>query len=194
MLKKKSFSEEEKSILKEKLCKECEQAWAIKGYKKTSISYLTSKVNISTGAFYLLYQNKEELFSETLKRVQDELKVELETILSSEPNRNGLVKALKWLYREYNQRRYLYDFNNPDFQSFISKIPKEEISSLKMDSMNFSDYIIKKADLIYKVEKQSAFDVIQALLYTVSIQDSIVEDKVSTFDLILDNIISKLFE
>ncbi len=63
-----------------------------------------------------------------------------------------------------------------------------------MNSVNFSNYIIKKADLIYKVEKQVAFDVIQTLLYTVSIQDSIIEDKVSTFDLILDNIISELFE
>jgi len=191
---KKSFSEEEKNILKDQLCKECEIAWASKGYKKTSINYLTSQVNISTGAFYLLYQNKEELFSETLKSVQGKLKVEIETILSSQPNKNGLVMALKWLYREYDQRRYLYDFNSPDFQSFITKIPKKEISHLKMSSINFSEYIIQKADLNYKVEKQVAFETIQALLYTVSIQDSIVEDKVGTFDFILDNIISDLFE
>lgn len=194
MTKKKSFSEEEKNKLKEILCNECEKSWATKGYKKTSISYLTSQANISTGAFYLLYQNKEELFSETLKNVQGRLKVKLETILTSQPNKDGFVMALKWLYREYNQRRYLYDFSSSDFQSFISKIPKEEITCLKMSSMNFSEDIIQKSDLIYKVEKQVVFDTVQTLLYTVSIQDSIVEDKVGTFDFILDNIISELFE
>lgn len=183
-----------KEKLKEKLCRECEIAWATKGYKKTSITYLTSKVGISTGHFYLLYDNKEQLFSETLRGLQSQLKLELEKILSENPNKTGFVAALKWLYREYSKRRYLYDFISDDFQAFINKLSPEEMASLKLDSIEYSEYIIEKTYLVYKVDKQLVFDTIQALLYTVSIQDSILENKIRTFDFIIEAVIPKLFE
>ena len=183
-----------KEELKEKLCKECEIAWATKGYKKTSITYLTSRVGISTGDFYLLYDNKEQLFSETLRGLQSQLKLELEKILAENPNKTGFVKALKWLYREYAKRRYLYDFISDDFQAFINKLSPEEMASLKLDSIEYSEYIIEKTDLVYKVDKQLVFDTIQALIYTVSIQDSILENKIETFDFIIEAVIPKLFE
>ncbi len=194
MRKNKNFSEEEKQKLKVRLYEVCEISWQERGYKKTSINYLTTKVGISTGAFYLLFDNKEQLFSQTLKNVQEKLKLELEEILEAKPNRDGFQEAMKWMYREYDNRRYLYDFNNPDFQSFISKIPVEEIANLKVDSINYSEYIIEKADLSFKVEKQLAYDTIQALFYTVSIQDSILENKIETFNFILDNIICEIFD
>ncbi|MCS4464127.1 TetR/AcrR family transcriptional regulator [Clostridium botulinum] len=42
---------------------------------------MTRKIGISTGAFYLLYSSKEDLFCETLERVQDRLKVGCRTSL-----------------------------------------------------------------------------------------------------------------
>ncbi len=65
----KGFSDTEKDELRTKLCLECECSWALHGYKKTSIGELTANIGISTGAFYLLYFSKEDLFCETLERV-----------------------------------------------------------------------------------------------------------------------------
>lgn len=194
MSRKKSFSESEKEVLKDKLCEECELSWSTQGYKKTSISHLTSRVGVSTGSFYILYRNKEELFIETLYRVQDRLKIVLNEILVENPNREGLVKALKWLYREYIDRSFLYDFTNPDFQSFLSKVNESEIAKLKTNSLEYSELIIENANLTYKIEKDLVFDTIQALLYTVSASDTIVKEKIETFDLLLDAIIPHLFD
>lgn len=194
MSRKRSFSESEKEKLKDKLCEECELSWSTQGYKKTSISYLTSRVGVSTGSFYILYRNKEELFIETLYRVQDRLKIVLNEILAENPNREGLVKALKWLYREYIDRSFLYDFTNPDFQSFLSKVNEGEIAKLKTNSLEYSELIIENANLTYKIEKDLVFDTIQALLYTVSASDTIVKEKIETFDLLLDAIIPHLFD
>lgn len=192
--KKRVFSCDEKEDIRNSLITECEKAWKEKGYKKSSISYLTSNVNISTGAFYNFFETKEDLFFETLINVQHQLKEELEKILSVEPNKAGLVKYLKWLYREYNQRQYLYDFSNPDFQSFISKISEDKFEELKEYNLDFSESIIIKANLKYKVSKELAFDTLQALLFTVSMQESIIVNKEETFNFILDNIIDELFE
>lgn len=67
------FSEEDKFQIKEKLKRACEQSWKTNGYKRTSIPYLTKTVGISTGAFYLMYETKEQLFIEVLEKVQENL-------------------------------------------------------------------------------------------------------------------------
>ena len=65
MKKNKGFSEEEKLILRKKLCAACERSWTKFGYRKTTIGELTKETGIATGSFYLLFENKEELFLET---------------------------------------------------------------------------------------------------------------------------------
>ena len=189
----KGFSKKEKEGLRGNLQEECAILWTSKGYKKTSISYLTSKVGISTGAFYLLYKNKEELFLETMKNIREELKMEMDDILSLEANKTGFVKSLKWLYLKYSENSFLYDFNNPDFQSFVSKIPKEYMEELNAESVNYSRDIIKKANLKYRVDENIVFDVIQALLYTVSAKEDIVKNKVKTFNFLIDEVVDRLF-
>ncbi|PIH05807.1 TetR/AcrR family transcriptional regulator [Clostridium combesii] len=190
----KGFSDAEKDELRAKLCVECERSWAVHGYKKTSVGELTRKIGISTGAFYLLYSSKEDLFCETLERVQDRLKSGLQDIVGNDRSKAGFIKSIKWLFREYNNSPFLYDFNNPDFLSFLNKLPKDSVEKLKFDNLSFFDNAIEHANLTLKIDKEKAYAVIGTLLYTVSMKDDLSYNHLEIFDFLLDSVIDRLFE
>lgn len=190
---KKTFSESDKVRLRQELRLACEQSWATKGYKKTSISFLTAELNISTGSFYLLYLNKEELFCDTLAAVQERLKSELTAIILKQPNKAGFVAAIKWLFKEYDERKFLYDFSNPDFQLFLSKLPPEQVAKFAETSLSFSDYLIETAQLELRLPKEQVYAGINALLYTVSMPDNLDSHRQETFGLLIDGLIDHLF-
>ncbi|MCS4456029.1 TetR/AcrR family transcriptional regulator [Clostridium botulinum] len=48
----KGFTENEKTIITEKLIRECKSNWQKYGYKKTSIDVLCRDIGISKGSFY----------------------------------------------------------------------------------------------------------------------------------------------
>ncbi len=190
----KGFSDAEKDELRAKLCVECERSWALHGYKKTSVRELAAKIGISTGAFYLLYSSKEDLFCETLDRVQDRLKSGLKDIVGNDSSKAGFATSIKWLFREYNNSPFLYDFSNPDFLSFLNKLPKDSVEKLKFDNLSFFDNAIEYANLTLKIDKEKAYAAISALLYTVSMKDRLTYDYLEIFDFLLDSVMDRLFE
>lgn len=188
------FSDTEKNELKTKLCIECERSWALYGYKKTSIGELTAKIGISTGAFYLLYSSKEELFCETLDRVQNRLKDRLQEIVSREGGKIGFIKAMKWHFKEYDNAPFLYDFGTPDFLAFLNKLPKERVEKLEFNSTSFFYDIIALANLTPKVDKEKAYAITNTLLYTVTLKERLLFDHFEVFEFLLNSAIDELFE
>ncbi len=190
----KGFTDAEKDDLRTKLCVECERSWALHGYKKTSVGELAAKIGISTGAFYLLYSAKEDLFCETLERVQTRLKTGLRDIISHEGGKVGFIKAMKWHFEEYDRFPFLYDFGTPDFLSFLNKLPKDRVEKLEFDSVSFFYETIELANLTLKVNKEKAHATISTLLYTVSIKEWVNYDHFEVFDFLLNSVVDRLFE
>ncbi|MBO1003914.1 TetR/AcrR family transcriptional regulator [Pseudogracilibacillus auburnensis] len=190
----KGFTEAEKDNLRTKLCIACERSWALHGYKKTSIGELTAKIGISTGAFYMLYSSKEDLFCDSLERVQSRLKNRLRDIICQDGGKEGFTKAMKWHFEEYDRYPFLYDCGTPDFLSFLNKLPKERVEKLKFDSAAFFDETMELANLTLKVQKEKAHALIGTLLYTVTIKDKLDYDHFEVFDFLLDSVVDKLFE
>ncbi len=190
---KKWFSESEKEELKLRLCNECEICWRIYGYKKTSISLLVKGVGISTGAFYALYSNKEELFYRTLVNLRKRLKLELKEILSKDKSKKGFKKAVKSLYKEYSQAPFLYSFDSADFVLFIEKLSDEERNYLKKDSMDFLSILLEESNLNLKVNIKAAYEAVALLLFTVSGRDKLSCDHEAAFDILLDGVVNNLF-
>ncbi|TCZ72327.1 TetR/AcrR family transcriptional regulator [Paenibacillus albiflavus] len=190
----KGFSDTEKDELRIKLCLECEHSWALHGYKKTSIGELTAKIGISTGAFYLLYSSKEDLFCETLERVQDRLKNGLWEIVGGEKGKAGFIKAMVWHFQEYDKYPFLYNSATPDFLAFLNKLPKDRIEKLKFDSASFFYDTIGLADLTLKADKEKAYAVISTLLLTVTLKERFTYDRFEIFEFLLNSVIDELFE
>lgn len=190
----KGFSDSEKDELRTKLCLECERSWALHGYKKTSIGELTTKIGISTGAFYLLYSSKEDLFCETLVRVQSRLKNGIFKIVSSDKGKSGFMKAMKWHFQEYDKFPFLYNTATPDFLAFSNKLPQGYIEKLEFDSISFFYDTIELAGLSLRIDKDKAHAVISTLLLTITIEERLTHDRFEVFEFLLNSIIDELFD
>lgn len=190
----KGFSDTEKDELRTKLCLECERSWVLHGYKKTSIGELTAKIGISTGSFYLLYASKEDLFCDTLERVQNRLINGVRDIICHEGGKTGFIKTMKWQFEQYVSSPFLYDMGTPDFLSFLNKLPKDRLEKLKFDSTSFFYEVIELANLKLKVDKEKVHALTSTLLYTVTIKERLNYDHFEIFDFLLDSVVDRLFE
>lgn len=190
----KGFSSEEKDQLRAKLRRECEQSWAAHGYKKTSVSELTSKIGISTGAFYLLYSSKEDLFCETLQQIQQRLNEKIRDIIGSIGGKEGFTNAIIWHFQEYDRAPFLYDTSTPDFLAFLNRLPAEQVDALKYDSGASFNEMVDMAGIKPKVEPEKAQAVISALLYLVTLKGRLAYDHFAVFSFLLDSAMDDLFE
>jgi AcrR family transcriptional regulator len=190
----KGFSDEEKNDLRSKLCLACEHSWAQFGYKKTSIAELTSKIGLSTGAFYLLYSSKENLFCDTLQRIQHRLKTGMEKICRSESGKAGFVSVMRYNFQEYDKSPALYDVGTTDFLAFMNKLPKDYVERLKFDGTSIFIDAIKALNLKLKIDEKKAHAILSALLYTVMLKEKLSYNHDEVFEFLLNSVVVHLFE
>jgi AcrR family transcriptional regulator len=69
----KSFSENERMIIKKRLIDEAEACLSQFGIRKTTVDELVRRANIPKGTFYLFYESKELLFLDVYNRFHDEM-------------------------------------------------------------------------------------------------------------------------
>ncbi len=190
------LTEADKNEIRKKLQDLCEYLWTAFGYKKTSIKELCTSAGISIGTFYTLYPTKEDLFFETLENIQAKLKQKVLDINQSNPTKKGFAQSMKEIFREYDSKPLLYNFNTPDFQSFITKLPDEVKEKLKFDSIEFFRKNIQIANLKLKIDEYEAYGIFSALLTTISAKETISAtcDYFIVFDFMVDNLIPEIFE
>lgn len=190
------LSEKDKENIKKKLQSLCEQLWVSQGYKKTSIKELCSETEIAIGTFYSLFSTKEDLFFETAKAIQTRLTNQfLQTVLQ-EANKDGLAKAMKELFREFDSKPFLYDVNTSDFRAFVSKLSEQDMEEIKFESIGFFREVCRAAQLKPKIDETQAFGVLSALLAAISTKQTLSEicDYFEIFDFMVDNLIAEMFE
>lgn len=190
------LSENDKENIKKKLQSLCEQLWVSQGYKKTSIKELCSETEIAIGTFYSLFSTKEDLFFETAKAIQTRLTNQfLQTVLQ-EANKDGLAKAMKELFCEFDSKPFLYDVNTSDFRAFVSKLSEQDMEEIKFESIGFFREVCRAAQLKPKIDETQAFGVLSALLAAISTKQTLSEicDYFEIFDFMVDNLIAEMFE
>lgn len=189
------LSDADKKAIRQKLKERCEECWIAHGYKKTSIKNLCDHAAISIGTFYTLYPTKEDLFLETMIRVQQRLKEKVLDLNRSAPSKEGFAQSMKRLFREYDSKPFLYNINTPDFQSFITKLPEETLQKIKFDSFDFFREVIRTANLNLKMEESQAYGILSALLSTIHAKEtlSVTCDYFAVFDFMADSLVSEIF-
>ncbi len=110
--------------------------------------------------------------------------------------KEGFAQSMKKLFREYDSKPFLYNFNTPDFQSFVTKLPEEMIKKIKFDSFDFFRQIIYAANLRLKMEEAQAYGILSALLSTIRAKEtlSVTCDCFTVFDFMVDSIVADIFE
>jgi AcrR family transcriptional regulator len=69
----KSFTEQERAVIRQNLINACRECWNRYGYQKTNIRELAETANISTGAFYQFYESKELIFADAAQSYETAL-------------------------------------------------------------------------------------------------------------------------
>ncbi len=190
----KSFTEIEKSNIKEKLTVNCEESWSKFGYKKTNIDELCAKSGISKGAFYLFYNSKEELFFDVMITVQMRLTNIIEKSLSNNPTKYDLSDVLKLVYREYVKNSFIIETGTPDFIAFINKLPKEKLEELEAHGDNDLRNQIKKANIKYKIDENKGLSILSVLFSPIANKENMPYNHFEVFDFMLDTLVEEIFE
>ncbi len=188
------FTQQEKQNIRTKLLAECQKSWAKYGYKKTSIEEICSKVGISKGAFYLFFESKEALFTETLCILQDHMYQLTEGILEKQPNKHGFAQALKACYREYDKNFLISDMQSADFLSFANKLSPEQLSEIEKNSRHSGELLLNKSYLQFLIYKEEVASIVMSLLSIVSIKERLCYDHFLVFDFMVDNLIDKILK
>ena len=190
------LSDADKKAIREKLEELCEECWIAQGYKKTSIKSLCDQAAISIGTFYTLYPTKEDLFSQTIENIQKRLAEKVLAVSRDSPTKEGFARAVKELFREYDSKPFLYNVNTPDFQSFVTKLPKDALQRIKFDSFQAFKQAAQAANLTLKMEPSQAYGMLSALLSTISAKETLAAacDYFAVFDCMADILVDSIFE
>ena len=190
------LSDADKKAIRERLRELCEECWITHGYKKTSIKNLCDKAGISIGTFYTLYPTKEDLFSETIERIQERLTEKVLEINRYRQTKAGFAQSIKELFREYDSKPFLYNVNTPDFQSFVTKLPKETLQKIKFDSFEAFRQAARAANLTLKMEPSQAYGILSALLTIINAKETLAAtcDYFAVFDCMADILVNSIFE
>ena len=190
------LSDADRKAIRKRLGELCEECWITQGYKKTSINYLCDNAGISIGTFYTLYPTKEDLFLETIDRIQKRLKKKVLDINGRRQSKEGFAQSIKELFREYDSKPFLYNVNTPDFQSFVTKLPKEALQRIKFDSFETFRQAARAANLTLKIESSQVYGILSALLSTISAKETLAAtcDYFAVFDRMADILVDSIFE
>ena len=98
--------------------KTTEELFYKRGYKETSIKDICDALSTTTGSFYFMFDSKEGILEEIIKKYYDEILVKIDEVLEKE----GTLKEKLENWLEY---RYQYYNENSEFFVMYSKLQEE---------------------------------------------------------------------
>lgn len=188
-----SFSEHEKENIRKKLIAACTDSWTQYGYKKTSVDELCQRVSISKGAFYLFFDSKEALFCEVICSVQERIYDSASELIYAKPNRNGVVDALRYLYREYDRNNFLHDSSSADYITLTNRLLPDQLEKIQSLEHKNRMLFLDIPHLHRKLPEQLTVSIIYSLLMGVK-QKDIMPNHIEVFDFLAEHIIDDLYE
>jgi AcrR family transcriptional regulator len=166
----KAFSEHEKDILRAQMRQKGKRLFEKQGLKKTSVDELTQAVGVSKGAFYLLYESKEELFLEILEELEIDFRSRIFdfTVSSQEDARKLLGKLLKSAFLTWDEYPLLKNFGMAEYEYLARKLPAKRIQAhINHDNEFVSDFIkgIKREGIAVKASPRVISNLMKSLFF-----------------------------
>ena len=166
----KAFSEHEKDILRAQMRQKGKRLFEKQGLKKTSVDELTQAVGVSKGAFYLLYESKEELFLEILEELEIDFRSRIFdfTVSSQEDAQKLLGKLLKSAFLTWDEYPLLKNFGMAEYEYLARKLPAKRIQAhINHDNEFVSDFIkgIKREGIAVKASPRVISNLMKSLFF-----------------------------
>lgn len=188
------FTERERENIKRNLLKVGKESWTRYGCKKTSVDELCRQAGISKGAFYLFFESKEALFCEILCSVQNYICEEASKIMEEQRDKCGVVKALKFVYREYDKNNFLYYVDSTDFTVFMNKLSEDQAGRIEEANRRSRELFISHPHMKLKVDADLALAVIYSLIMNIKNKELLPCNHMETFEFMAERLIDSLYE
>lgn len=188
-----SFSDYEREDIRKRLSVVCRNCWTQMGYKKTSVDEICRLVGISKGAFYLFYDSKESLFCEVLCTIQREICKMASAVMEKDSGKSGMIKALKLIYRAYDENSFLYGSDTADYAVLMSRVSEQQTQEMQAASELSKQLFLNHAVLRCKVAPDVAASVIYSLIMNIKNKD-VLPNHIEVFDFMVEHLIGALYE
>ena len=132
----KSFTEAEKTYIRERLLREAETCLAIYGVRKTTVDEIVKRAGIPKGTFYLFYKSKEALIFDVILKFNTDIQAKLITEVASmpeKPNAEQLTAIIFALYRSLDGTFLLKLVESRELEFLMQKAPPEFLEANAMD-------------------------------------------------------------
>lgn len=194
----KSYSEQEREIIKDKLKTESRQLFSQYGIKKTTVDEIVKRVKIPKGAFYLFYQSKELLLFDIIMEEQALIQSELIKAVG-DMGRNITKERFSALIFELFKRTtesFLFPiFTSGEYEVLLRKLPTDALNQ----NISEDDKSIERLFSLIPEAKNKDMSVysgafrgiVLLALHKSEVGENIFDD---TLKLLIDGLTEKLFE
>jgi AcrR family transcriptional regulator len=124
----KTFSEQEKAYIQERLLTEAKKCLSQYGIRKTTVDELVRRVGIPKGTFYLFYESKERLLFDVILQFNDDMQAELLAEISALeriPDADTLTDIIFRLYRRLDDSFLPRLLQDGELEFFMRTLPPE---------------------------------------------------------------------
>lgn len=124
----KTFTENEREYISERLMSEAQKCLALYGIRKTTVDELVRRVNIPKGTFYLFYESKDRLLFDVILRFNDAVQADLikeVSSLSGGMNADELTDLIVGFYRRLDDSFIPKLIQDGELEFFMRTLPPE---------------------------------------------------------------------
>lgn len=189
----KSFSEQDRDVIRYALINNCKACWSKYGYKRTNVAELCKMSGISTGAFYQFFQSKEQLFVVAAQDAGKELMTIFEEEIKRSPNKLGVSNGLKAMLKKMETMEWYMSLVD-EFVEILHKLPEESLKEdLRSDTSSYVG-IFNQYNIVPKIEASEIITIFSIISSALMMKGKLAGDVTRAIDFIIDTVIDKLFE
>ena len=194
----KSYSEQEREYIKEKLKTEGKLLFSQFGIKKTTVDEIVKKVKIPKGTFYLFYESKELLLFDIIMEEQSLIQNELIKAVSDighKLTKENFSALIFDLFKRTTESFLFPIFTSGEYEILLRKLSSDAIEqNISEDQKSIEklfSLIPQSKDKDMSIFSGAFRGVMLLALHKVEIGEDIFDN---TLKLLIDGITEKLFE
>lgn len=163
----KSYSEQEREYIRNRLKEEAAKCLTIYGVRRTTVDELVKRVNIPKGTFYLFYKSKELLLFEVIQEQQEIINSRLyqtiSAIAGTEFSAENLTDAIFEFYKMAEKMPILKLLDLGEVELLVRKLPQETVAAHLQDDTD----TIEKMLALLPVKKNVNIKVISSAFHAI---------------------------
>lgn len=163
----KSYSEQEREYIRNRLKEEAAKCLTIYGVRRTTVDELVKRVNIPKGTFYLFYKSKELLLFEVIQEQQEiinnRLYQTISAIAGTEFSAENLTDAIFEFYKMAEKMPILKLLDLGEVELLVRKLPQETVAAHLQDDTD----TIEKMLALLPVKKNVNIKVISSAFHAI---------------------------